>query len=43
MEVEIVLFVVKGVAQLTFPPDQQEYIQVGRIGLAVRVLTYIQF
>ena len=32
MEVEIVTFVVKGSAQLTVPPNRQEYIQVGSRG-----------
>ena len=35
MEVEIVIFVVKGTAQLTVPPDRQEWIQVGSSGVAL--------
>ena len=36
MEIEIVTFVVKGIAQLSVPPDRQEKIQVGSRDVALR-------
>ena len=40
MEVENLSFVMKGSAQLTVPPDRQEWIQVGSKGIALSRVFY---
>ena len=42
MEVEIVMFVLKGREQLTVPSDRQEYIKVGSRGVALRRVIYLK-
>ena len=42
MEVEIVTFAVKGSAQMTVTPHRQEWIQVGRKGVALNRVFYLK-